>query len=579
MKHNITIAISVLLLLTVSSCDFLEKEPHELTPETYYNNEDELQTALLGVYSPLMQEPFYGENYITLHVQGDDLSFYQRSTPRIAMMCAAATSTAPEIMTLWRILYEGINRANVVLENADNVPASEISEESRSRIKAEAYFLRSFYYFHLVQLWGDVPLKLSSTQSVNGLAIARTDKEQVYDQLIKDIEDNISYLPTAAEVTTPETVSQTAAMGILARIYLFRAGEHYRDGEAAGSEVDEYFEKARDWAKKVYESGLHDLVEDYSQVFKDLAADKYNSTGIRESIFEVAEAGNRINDVEFSAGKLGSTIGFGHGADFSGNSAYNTLTGMANPGYCNRSFFCSLKLYRMFYEPEDGDEVDRERGDWNIAPYSYVTDEETGAITGRDYYYGLRPEGMDYYVEEDGTAWPCDERTESESASEKVRCVGKFYREYEEVTPKSRYYTPTNFPVLRYSDVLLMLAEAENEVNDGPTELAYTCLNKVRARAGLGAVSGLDQTTFREKIKTERAKELCFEGLRRWDLIRWGDFYSAMRGMTDYVNDDDWKSVYKYAADYYLVNQKDQYFPIPDWEMSNSPLMKQNPGW
>lgn len=242
-------------MFALGACDFLEKEPYNLTPETYFNNEAELNKILTGVYSPLMQEQFYGENYPSYLVGGDDLSFYQRSTPKVAVCCATASSSTPEIMMFWRILYEGINRANTLLKNADNVP--DVTSENLIRIKAEGYFLRAFYYFHLVQCWGDVPLVLEPTEDVENLAIPRTDKQIVYNQIIKDIEENaIPYLPTAAEISTPERISQTAAQGILARIYLFRAGEHYRDGKAAGQEVSTYFSKAAYWAKKVKESGL-----------------------------------------------------------------------------------------------------------------------------------------------------------------------------------------------------------------------------------------------------------------------------------------------------------------------------------
>ncbi len=558
-------------MFALGACDFLEKEPYNLTPETYFNNEAELNKILTGVYSPLMQEQFYGENYPSYLVGGDDLSFYQRSTPKVAVCCATASSSTPEIMMFWRILYEGINRANTLLKNADNVP--DVTSENLIRIKAEGYFLRAFYYFHLVQCWGDVPLVLEPTEDVENLAIPRTDKQIVYNQIIKDIEENaIPYLPTAAEISTPERISQTAAQGILARIYLFRAGEHYRDGKAAGQEVSTYFSKAAYWAKKVKESGLHDLVKPYSQVFIDLVSDKYNSTGIRESMWEIAEAGNRINDVEYSAGKIGSVYGFGCGTDFSANEDYKSKKGMENPGYSNKSFFASLKLYNMYYSDEPNN-IDRERGDWNIAPYEYLM--ANGKVAGREYYYPLKPSGLN---EVDGM--PCTQKTESQS-SNKVRCIAKYRREYETILPKSKYYTPINFPVLRYSDVLLMLAEAENEVNGGPNDLARECINEVRERANLNPLPETltDQAEFREAIKKERAMELCFEALRRWDLIRWGDFYNTMQGMGIYVNDAAWGSNYKYASAYYDVTPSYVYFPIPAWEISTNGQMEQNTGW
>lgn len=563
-----TIKYFILFLLSIGlvSCDFLDKEPYELTPETYFNNETELNTFLIGVYNPLMQEFFYGNNYPLNIAGGDDLTFYQRSSPANSIICANANSANSEIMTYWRILYDGINRANIFLENADKNP--EISREVRDKAKAEALFLRSFYYFNLVQGWGDVPLHLESAQSVEGLSIPRTDKQTIYDRITEDIKSAIPDLPQADTQTQTGTVTQSAAQGILARIYLFRAGEHYRDNKPADNNSQKYFEEAKKWAEQVKSSNLHNLADSYSQVFIDICSDRYNSTGVRESLWEVEEAGNRITSANFSAGRIGNTLGFGSTTDYSASNTYKNYTGMRNPGYSYRFAYASLKLYELYESQED-----TERGDWNIAPYEYAyatTGEKE--VTGRIYYEGKRPAGLTS-VE----GMPCTDYTPAQSVN-KTRCAAKYRRELEAITPKNKNYTPINFSILRYSDVLLMLAEAENEVN-GPTALAYECINKVRERAKLTPLSGLSKDAFREALKDERAMELCFEALRRWDLIRWGEFYSKMTDMVSYVSKPGWNTGHTYAANYYKVTPAYNYFPIPDWEISTNKAVTQNPGW
>lgn len=569
--------LSLFLIVNIVSCDFLEKEPYELTPETYFNNEAELNTFLLGVYNPLMQEFFYG-NYYPLYIAGgDDLTFYQRSNAYNSILCANANSSTPDILTYWRILYDGINRANMLLENADN--NTDIDINVRNRAKAEALFLRSFYYFNLVQGWGDVPLRLESTKTVEGLSIPRTDKEVIYDRIIEDIKSIITSLPKANELTNTGKISQSTAQGILARIYLFRAGEHYRDNKSAGTKEQEYFKEAKYWAEQVKASGLHDLVKPYSRVFLDMCEDKYNSTGVRESLWEAELAGNRINSANYSAGRIGNTIGFGSTVDFSSSTTYKDFTGMRNPGYSYRFSYASLKLYDMYEAQKETGEIygDTARGNWNIAPYEYAYG--TGSptpVTGRIYFHGKRPAGLNSV---DGM--PCTDYTEAESVN-KTRCAAKYRREHEVVTPKNKNYTPINFPILRYSDVLLMLAEAENEIN-GPTALAYECINEVRKRADIKNIEvlkpGLDKTGFREAIKDERAMELCFEALRRWDLIRWGEFHKKMNEMVTYTTQTGWNNGHKYAAAYYKVPESYVYFPIPAWEMSTNKQMTQNPGW
>lgn len=553
------------IIVNLFSCDLLDKDPYSLTPETYFNDANELNNFLIGVYSPIMQEHFYGNNYPVYIAGGDDLSFYQRSSSTSFIITANANSSSSQIMTYWRNLYEGINRANMLLTYADKNQS--ISKDIREKAKAEALFLRSFYYFNLIQGWGDVPLRLTPTSSVKDVELPRTDKQVIYDQIISDIVSIIETLPASNELTHTGTVTQSAAQGILARIYLFRAGEHYRDKTAPGEEVKKYFEQAKYWALQVKESQLHDLVTPYSRVFMDLMEDKYNSTSVRESIWEAEMAGN-LSTAEYAAGRIGNVIGFGSAIDHSAVVSVQDKTGMANPGYSYRFIFASLKLYEM-YELE----ADTTRGNWSIIPYEYKYDTSSSKlVAGRNYYFGKKPAGL---TEIEG--FPCIELTDAGS-SNKVRCCGKYRREYEPHTPKAKNYTCINFPILRYSDVLLMLAEAENEVN-GPTTLAFECLNKVRTRANIKELSGIGKDDFRDAIKKERAMELCFETLRRWDLIRWGDFYKSMNDMVDYVNQPEWASSYAYAANYYKVSEAYNYFPIPDWEMSTNKLMKQNKGW
>ena len=126
-----------------------------------------------------------------------------------------------------------------------------------------------------------------------------------------------------------------------------------------------------------------------------------------------------------------------------------------------------------------------------------------------------------------------------------------------------------------------MIAEAENEVNHGPNDLAYECINAVRERAGINKLAAnLDETSFRKAIKDERAMELCFEYTRRFDLIRWGDYYKLMQEQVDKAQtDESWKfgiNVYTY----FNIPKSYNYFPIPANEIgSNGAIKTNNPGW
>ena len=571
MKKHISIYLLFACVLFLhNSCDFLRTEPHTLVPETYFNTAAEVESFLTGVYAPLMEEHFYGGRYQMYLANGDDLTFYQRSTPAGSIFTADANPSNPYVTDLWKVLYQGINRANMFIENVDNNPS--VALGLRQRTKAEAYCLRAFYYFHLVQGWGDVPFKLESTKGVLGNDCPRTDKQVIYDTIISNLADNIRYLPEITEVATPETLSKTAVKGLLARIWLFRAGECYRDNQTPDEAFrQKCFEEAAKWAGEVKEEGLCNLVHPYKQVFLDYCQDQYNSTGAIESLWEVALTGN-VMTAEKAAGRIGNTIGFGSTDSQVGITTHVEETGLANPGYSYCFTYASLKLYD-FYERNG----DTERCDWNIAPFVYTYGKVDGvqSVTGKKYWYGklapddVAPAGYTY-----------TEETELSSNNNKTRCCAKYRREYEKVTPKNKNYTPINYPILRYSDVLLMLAEATNELGTDPA-LVLECVNAVRDRAGIELLpEGLGKDEMRAAIKDERAMELCFESLRRWDLIRWGDFVRDMRDMMGWVNRAGWGNNYKYAENYYNVSATYNYFPIPASEMSiNKRITMNNPGW
>ncbi|MGV2541806.1 RagB/SusD family nutrient uptake outer membrane protein, partial [Bacillus pumilus] len=123
---------------------------------------------------------------------------------------------------------------------------SDIGTANKKQWTAEARFLRAFYYFNLVQGWGDVPFTTSSTKTVKGLSIPRTDKETIYDFIVKEMDESANDLLSASTLNyRPGRVSKSAAWGILARVLMFRAGEHYRDGKSAdNSEILKYFRQA-----------------------------------------------------------------------------------------------------------------------------------------------------------------------------------------------------------------------------------------------------------------------------------------------------------------------------------------------
>lgn len=406
--------LSLVAACTMASCDFLEKEPYKITPENYFQNETEVSNFLTGIYANLSQTSFYGNDYMVL-AGGDDLEFYGGSTGRISntgLICNNTTTSDAAVTQFWADLYSGIERANMLLEHIDNVPS--MSAEKTAQYKSEARFLRAFYYFNLVQCWGDVPLKLESTYSsgtVTNKDIARTDKNVIYKFIVKEMEEAADEgLLSAKDLGyKPNRISKSAAWGILARVYLFWAGEHHRDDQPEPAEAKSYFERASHFGQLVMGAG-HDLSTNYWDVFIDMCSNKYNTSGKNESIWEAEFAGDGTGDVR-SEGRIGNTIGL-QCSDFSSQSS---LVGKADPGYSYGFLWSTPKLYNLYKSHGD-----MKRFTWNIAPFTYraldsdadkdikgkvgivgrtfETEELYKVVTGSDWY-----ESYDYDGADEGT--------------------------------------------------------------------------------------------------------------------------------------------------------------------------------
>lgn len=509
-------------LIGLNSCnDFLTTKPHDfLAPETFYTNLSNCEMALSGVYSTLSREQFYGNHYILELCVGNDLCYFQRklSTTNTKVSSNTHTFSNSTLFGTWNTLYAGINNANMFIENID---ASDLDEGTRSRMKGEAKFLRAYYHWILVQGWHEVPLRKTSFKDVNKSSIEATSHKEAINWIIDEMEECVNMVDSTQYDNSPSYIKKNTVMGILARVYLWKAGTACNGG------VEDY-KKAAYWANEVIQSGKHQLNPDYEDIWKKIASDQYDIT-YNESIWEAEFYGTRTDGNE-TMGRLGNVIG-------NVNKSQRYGYGYAAP---------TLILYDLYPEGDQRREV---------SICTYRIEDDNG--TKRD---------VSTYI---------------------PRCnCGKFRREWEDphgFTP-DKNYTGINWPILRYSDVLLMYAEAENEVNGASVE-AYKAINAVRRRAGITPLSGLDQSELRQEIRDERARELCFEALRKFDLVRWGVYVDALT--IDLAKSMEDAKRWGGGLDYNETPQalilnttaKHQYWPIPESELSVNTLLNQNQYW
>ncbi len=522
------LAGAVLLMVTTSCSKFLDTKPTDfLSPVNYYETEAQLGLALNGVYDQLGSIGLYGNRIMYIIGFEGDEAYYTRNTPG-GVYSNDYTSGHPEIRRYWLECYAGINRANVLLQNIDKNEG--IAAGYRDLVRGETLFLRAYYYFLLVQSYGAVPLILEPITDINNINVPRTPAEEVYEQIIADMTTAEQLVKPITEVGFGGRVSKSAVRGILARVCLHMAGYPVRD--------ESKYEAARGWARKVMDDAAagHELNPDFSDIFIRYARDEYD---IKESIWEVEFWG--------IAGAYDETTYHGY---VNGPISSNPNTGQGFGG-----LRITAELYHLF------DEADLRR-DWSIANFTYNATGPSGSKTT----ITLPPTDANLYN----------------------RYPAKFRREYEVQIPKSTNSSPQNFPLLRFADVLLMFAEADNQVNNGPSSQAYEAINQVRRR-GYGKllpgatevdafdVSGHTKETFHQLIIDERSRELSIEELRKHDLIRWGIYVSTMHRVGNNILRHIPNAFY--APWYLAVEEKHNLWPVPLTEFSLNPALVQNEGW
>ncbi|MDE7305726.1 MAG: RagB/SusD family nutrient uptake outer membrane protein [Alistipes sp.] len=540
MKNIITLlAIGGALL---ASCSLLDTEPQDfVSPENYYNNEEEMNAALNGVYATLANTTLFGGNLLGRMGLSADIGYESYSSDYGSVGDYDVAPTDAKILTYWRDLYDGIGRANMLMKYIDK---PQLEQTTRDNIYGQALFLRAYYHFLLVVRFHNIPLVLTVPENGKKEQVQhpQSSMRDVYLRIIEDMETAAEMVPPAAELQSPGRVSRSTVYGMLARAALYMAG--YPLNEPG------MYAKAKEYAQKVIDTGTHALNPSYQELFLNYIQDRYDTA---ESLFEVEFYGTNEGTYTTTAGMVGRNNGIGCSSQ---NVTSSGQTVVEMYGYSIGAIRTTPYFYGLF---EEGDL----RRDWTIASYTYNT------TTGEK-------------SEQTSNIW--------------VRYCGKFRREYELTTPRATNYTPINFPLLRYADVLLIWAEgvaADPSNNDGEElRQAYEYVNQVRRRGyGLDIYAPSetadleqgDKSILLDVIKDERAREFGFELLRKDDIVRWGEFYDRMRYMRSVaagIPDTFTSSYYVNARRYYnSASRRDEIWPIPTYELGVNRNLVQNNGW
>lgn len=567
--------ILAIAAMAAASCSFLDVEPKVVSLDKYYNTVEDAQNALYGVYGTINSREIYGEMYSVCFSLNDDLSFRSGVSSSDEDKYVHNPSN-PRIYDMWWTFYQGINNANCFMEAMEVRPEL----DPKGEMVAQARFLRAYFHFLLAQAWGDVPLMKKAARSYSQTNVAKTPQADVLAWCVREMKQAAEDYPVEVE-GAPSKLSQDAMKGIIARVCLFAAGKTV---DCSVEDRTAYLRLADTMCRDVIESGRHTLNPDYTDVFIRYISNVYD-TDYRDSMWEADFYGDRAAK-GYSNGYIG---------EINGLYSYTSATLDDSDWVCNIAyarFQNTLLLWDMYMED---DRTPMEKGlafitdrrqEWNLPPYHY-----NGRKASEDpmcYPYG----GLPGDVRElkgciDKTPYVQNRQSTNENPLVMPACryFGTFRREVQyEGVQGHQVATAINYPLLRYSDVLLMYAEVENELNQGPTPAGYDAIKQVRDRAGIATNDyyTYDYAGFQQFVRNERGREIPFESLRKYDLIRWGIFYDRMKAVGISASGDArWDSYRKQYAQTISQNvqPKHVYLPIPTIELGVNKLLKQNPLW
>ncbi len=509
-----TILCGALMLGVVISCnedDLNKVNPNGVTFDAYFSNADELTAGVNSIYALVQSNSLVSREWFFTHdLRGDEMASGggQLETPRNQLLIGVHDTGNSLAASIWRGWYRTIHRANVILERGAGV--KNITPAARDQLLGEARFLRAWAYYELGTFFGGVPIYKEFVKSVGG-ALKRSTQKEVYDLVIADLKTAETSLAATYDAKNQGRASKAAAQTLLARTYL-----QLGDYTAAKTEL-----------QKVVSSGLYKIVDNYADLTNEEG--EFNT----ESIFEVvyAPSGGAYN----------------WGGDSDGSAVQEeTVRTQEYSAIGWRNVIPSNKILNAYERVSKGDAKDDPR-----YTLSYWTE-------GDKFNNGTSVLTADRVQ---GNASVVDGKTQKVS-----------WRKYSVLYKIDNGYAQSgiNMRIMRYADVLLMLAECENEI--GTQAAALALVNQVRARKSVDMPpyptknypAGTKDQVF-DAIVHERMVELAAEQVRNFDIVRWRK-----------------NKKQKSEPLPYFIAGKHELLPIPQAELDNSPALDQkdqNPGY
>lgn len=483
------ILMTGLALTALTACsDFLDVDaPSKQTNEYIFTKSSEISTALNNVYVQALSNTTYGQGFLVGLTFNSDVDFSSNSSETAggnAIQRFDVNVNNSTVGNVWKQLYKSVEVANNFIYNLERSELYQSGDEDIVQMMGEAKVLRAMFYYDLIWYFGDIPFTFTPSIDKDEYITPIVDREEVQKQLIADLQEIAPRMKSTDECTI-ERASREAAYAMIARIALQAGGYSLHPDKANPASYGtmsrpanyrDYYQTALNACQEVINAGTHSLTLPFSQVFIDECNYKINSND--DPIFELPFAYNVSGNIGYNQGPTGNV--------YEGESTGINIWG-ASSGNAHLNAF-----YRFTFDPSDL------RRNYVNGLWYYLYD---GTPTLRS--------GTTFWVH--NNKW------------------SKFWSNINTDT-KSAGSTGINFPYIRYTDVLLMYAEAANEISNGPTDEAREALKQVRRRAfaaedqpDMVDAYVADATTkdaFLKLVLDERKWEFAGENMRWRDLVR-----------------------------------------------------------
>lgn len=484
---------AALTSLGLTACnDFLDvPSESKYDTESVFSDKTEINRALNGVYAQLLDGNMYGDAYFTKLAFNSDVEFVT-NTSNMATESGfrrfEGYSTSSDVEKFWNAAYQGAEYANNFVYYLENSPLYNTEDDEIVQMMGEAKVMRAMFFHDLVTYFGDIPFTFEPAAEVSNYVMPIVERETVYKSLIEDLKGIAPYMKFATELSNGvERVSKEMCWAMIARMAMHAGGYSLHPDKSnpanygtmqRPNNYKDYYQTALDYCDSIIVSGTHSLTLPYHEVFVD------------ECNYIVNNSDDVIFEIPFAKESSGN-IGYIHGPKselYEGSTQGTNIWGEAK-GSAGLSAF-----YRFMFDEEDL------RRDFVNGLWGYL-------------YNGEPTISISYTVY--NNKW-----------SKLWASSGN---------PESAGNTGINYPYMRYTDVLLMYAEAANELNEGPTVAAQEALRQVRARAFSNAEkvdayianASTSKEAFLKAVLDERKFEFAGENMRWKDLVR-NNLYSEV---------------------------------------------------